>query len=86
MDDANEVSRSAQDLVIFFKSQAKAAEALGVEQPTISNWLRGKNGVSPVSALRAEQVTGGKVKAVDLCPKLAEVFEASGPQRVAEVQ
>lgn len=67
---------AVKKLIDHFGSQAKAAKALGIEQPNISNWLRGKNRVSAVLALRAELATGGAVKAVDLCPKLAGLHDA----------
>ncbi|BBM00467.1 Cro/CI family transcriptional regulator [Microbulbifer sp. GL-2] len=86
MDDTNEVYGPVRDLVAFFKSQAKAAKALGVEQPTISNWLRKKTEVPAVEALRAEQLTGGAVRAEDLCPKLAGLYVFADQQGTPEVQ
>ncbi|KJZ10433.1 regulatory protein [Halomonas sp. S2151] len=55
-------------LVDHFGTQTKAAEALGVDQTTISGWVRGKHGMSPAVALRAEKLTSRKFKAADLCP------------------
>ncbi len=55
-------------LVDHFGTQTKAAEALGVDQTTISGWVRGKHGMSPAVALRAEMLTTGKFKAAELCP------------------
>ncbi|WP_342446948.1 transcriptional regulator [Cobetia amphilecti] len=57
-------------LVDHFGTQAKAADALGVYQGTVSGWVRGKHGMSPVLALRAERLTLGKFKAEKLCPPL----------------
>ena len=59
-----------QRLVKYFGTQQKAAEALGLDQGTVSGWVRGKHGMSPVSALKAEAITGGEFKAVELCPDL----------------
>ncbi|WP_444883508.1 transcriptional regulator [Microbulbifer sp. PSTR4-B] len=86
MDNIKEVCGAVKDLVTFFKSQAKAAKALGVEQPTVSNWLRGKTRVPAVAALRAEQLTGGAIRAVALCPELAELSLAADQQGTPEVQ
>ncbi|UTA78991.1 helix-turn-helix domain-containing protein [Halomonas sp. XH26] len=57
-------------LVDHFKTQTKAAEALGVDQTTVSGWVRGKHGMSPAVALRAEKITEGKFKAAELCPSV----------------
>lgn len=62
-----------QALVEHFGTQKKAALALGVEQGTVSGWVRQKHGMSPIAALRAEEVTGGKFSAVALCPDLARL-------------
>lgn len=63
-------------LVKHFKGQMKTASALGVEQGTVSGWVRGKHGMSPLTALRAEQLTAGQFKATDLCPSLRSVNAA----------
>jgi DNA-binding transcriptional regulator YdaS (Cro superfamily) len=60
-------------LVGHFGTQTKTAEALGVEQGTVSGWVRGRHRMSPVAALRAEIETNGKFKAVDLCTDLLKV-------------
>ncbi|MDT8895664.1 Cro/CI family transcriptional regulator [Halomonas sp. I1] len=57
-----------EKLVRHFGTQTRAAEALGVDQTTISGWVRGVHGMSPVVALRAEKLTAGEFKAADLCP------------------
>ena len=59
-----------QDLVDHFGNQIETAARLGVDQSTVSGWVRGKNGMGPITALRAEEETMGKFKAVDLCPGL----------------
>ena len=56
----------------------KAAKRLGVSQAAASCWVKGDYGMSPIVAMRAERVTKGKFKAVDLNEKLREEFsEAS---------
>lgn len=49
-------------VVKHFKTQTAAAQALGVTQPTLSNWK--KRGFIPaIQQLRIEKVTKGKLKA-----------------------
>lgn len=57
-------------LVAYFGTQAKAADALGVDQASVSNWVRGKNGMSPLVAMKAERLTGGVLLAKHLCPRV----------------
>jgi DNA-binding transcriptional regulator YdaS (Cro superfamily) len=57
-------------LVKHFGTQDKAAVALGVKQGTVSGWIRGEHGMSAITAIRAEQVTCGAFRAVELCPAL----------------
>ena len=57
-----------KDLVAFFGTQEVTAEKLGVDQSTVSGWVRGKHGMSPVVAKRADRLTAGKFKKEDLCP------------------
>ncbi len=62
-----------KQLVSHFGTQEKTAKALGVDQGTVSGWVRGKHGVSPVTALRIEALTEGQFRAKDLCPALADL-------------
>ncbi|MDT8894215.1 hypothetical protein RSO41_06065 [Halomonas sp. I1] len=41
-----------------------------MNQGAVSNWVRGKHGMSPVVAMRAESLTGGAFKAAELCPQV----------------
>lgn len=59
-----------EQLVAHFGGQVKTAAALGVEQGTVSGWVRGKHGMSPIAAMKAEQATDGLFKASDLCVHL----------------
>ena len=59
-----------QSLVGFFGNQIKTAELLKVDQATVSVWVRGKHGMSPAVALRAEKLTDGKFTAAQLCPSV----------------
>lgn len=55
------------DVIAHFGSQVAAAEALGVQQPTISNWkTRGR--IPHIQQLKIELLTKGKLKAKPLLP------------------
>ena len=58
--------------------QVNAAESLGVSQSNISGYINGKWQMSERVARRAERITNGKYKAIDLCPSLkAEIEQAT---------
>ena len=61
---------SIQRLIDHFGSQQATAAALGVKQGTVSGWSRSVHGVSAEVAIRAEIVTRGVIKAVELRPTL----------------
>jgi DNA-binding transcriptional regulator YdaS (Cro superfamily) len=86
MNRSDGVEEAIKKLIEHFGGQQAAARALKVSQPTISNLLRGIHGASATLALRAERVAGGLVRAEDLCPKLAELFEAADQQCIPEVR
>jgi transcriptional repressor of cell division inhibition gene dicB len=69
MDTKTAIKKLVDDL----GGQVTAAEALKVAQPTVSNWVNGKHGMSAIVAMRAERLTGGAVLASDLCPELNEL-------------
>lgn len=70
-----------EKLVDFFGGQVPTAEALCVNQGAVSNWVRGKHGMSPAVALRAERLTGGRFTAAELCPS---VFGTEAAQAAAD--
>jgi DNA-binding transcriptional regulator YdaS (Cro superfamily) len=61
-----------KSLVEHFGGQVKAAKALKLTQPNMSALINGRWGMSPIVAIRAERVTNGEFKAVDLCPSLRD--------------
>ena len=67
------------ELVAEYGSQEKLARAIGVKQGTITGWIHGKHGINEINALRIEKITNGKVKAIDLCPRLAEIEKMKAP-------
>lgn len=67
------VMKAYSALIEFFGTQQKTADALQVDQGTVSGWIRGRHGMSAVTALRAERVTEGRFKARELCPALNDV-------------
>jgi DNA-binding transcriptional regulator YdaS (Cro superfamily) len=71
-----QVFEPAQRLIKYFGSQKKVVEAMGVTQGTVSGWKRKVHGVDSIHAKRAERLTGGVVKAHELCPALAEFEDA----------
>ena len=55
--------------------QKALADALGVKQPTVSQWVSGKKKV-PLTRLRGiEDATCGLVTRKELRPDLAEIFQ-----------
>lgn len=51
-----------EKLIAHFGTQVAAAHAIGVTQPTISNW-RTRGHIPHLQQLRIEYITGGKLKA-----------------------
>lgn len=51
-----------EDLIDHFGSQVAAADALGVTQPTLSNWKK-RGRIPHLQQLRIQHVTKGKLKA-----------------------
>lgn len=64
-------NNSYEALVSYFGNQHKTADALGCSQPGVWKWVQGKANMSATLALKAERLTNGEIKAVDLCPALA---------------
>ena len=56
--------------VDFAGSQLKLAELLGTKQVTVSAWINRYGRISADLALKAHQVTKGKISAHDLRPDL----------------
>lgn len=56
-----------EKLVDFFGGQAKTASALGVTQAAVSYWFNGTHVMGASKAFLAEELTGGKVTARELC-------------------
>lgn len=65
-------------VVDHFGSQTLTAKALGLEQPSVNAWLKGKTKMSINSALIAERKTMGKFRAVDLSPDFKRINEKLG--------
>lgn len=62
-----------KDLVDFLGGQTKTAKTLKIKQPSVFAWISGKSKMSAHTATLAEKLTQGKFRAVDLCPRLAEI-------------
>lgn len=61
-----------EKLVEFLGGQTETAKVLLIKQPSVNAWLKGKNLMSEVVAMRAQRVTKGRFKAKELCPSLEE--------------
>lgn len=70
-----------KNLIANFGSQILLADALGLKQGTITGWLNNKHGISERNALKIEKLTNGKFRAVDLCPRLAELEQITTQQK-----
>lgn len=68
-----------QEVVNYFGNQVRTADKIGVKQPSVHAWLSGKAKMSSENALKVENLTNGKFKAVDLCPRLAEIEQIKTP-------
>lgn len=51
-----------EQLIKHFGSQVQAADAIGVTQPTLSNWKK-RGSIPHLQQLRIEHVTKGRLKA-----------------------
>lgn len=61
------------NVIKHFGSQAAAASALGVTQPTISNW-KTRGAIPKLQQLRIEHISKGKLKAgPGIFPKVSRV-------------
>lgn len=60
-------------LIKHFGTQVAVAVAVGVDQTTVSGWLRGKHAVSFESAVRIQIATSGAFQAVELCPEISKL-------------
>ncbi len=67
------MQNEVEKVINFFGTQGNTANALGCSQTTVCKWLHGKMNVSSFYALKIEKLTNGEFKAVDLCPRLAEI-------------
>ena len=54
--------------VAILGGRTETKEAIGVSQPTVSNWLRGVHGVAAAHAIRIERATNGAVTRYELRP------------------
>ena len=57
----NPVHMTYDDILSVYKTQQRAAEALGISQPTISGWR--KNGVPELRQFQIQAITRGRLKA-----------------------
>lgn len=60
-------------LIKFFGNQEKTANAFGINQTAVSQWLNNKTKIDRYFATLAEKLTNGEIKAKDLRPDLKEL-------------
>lgn len=60
-------------LIKHFGTQVAVALAVGVDQTTVSGWLRGKHAISFESAVRIQIATSGAFQAIELCPEISRL-------------
>lgn len=58
-------------LIKYFDTQSKLARALGVSRFVVSQWVK-RGRISATSAIRAEEVTGGRFSKESLRPDVIE--------------
>ncbi|WP_312387637.1 YdaS family helix-turn-helix protein [Atlantibacter hermannii] len=69
-------NKAIQRAVSIAGSQQKLADLCGVAQPTVWRWLHG-GGIEVRYVMQIVKATGGKVKAQDIRPDLAQLLKAS---------
>lgn len=67
-------------LIEYFGGQDSLAKALNLSQSAVSQWLNQKTNMRELHARKIEKLTGGKFRAVDLCPALAEIEAMEVPE------
>ena len=72
---SSHLTKVYQELVNHFGTQEQAANAIGIKQPSINALVSGKVKMTADVAMRAEEATNGKFKAIDLCPTLKKFAE-----------
>ncbi|VVO23844.1 transcriptional regulator [Pseudomonas fluorescens] len=60
-------------LVDFFGGQTKTALALEVSQAAVSYWVSGIHPMGAEKAFKAEELTGGKITARELCTRQRDI-------------
>lgn len=60
-----ETKSSRSDVIAFFKSKSKLAEALGVERSAVTQWIR-RNSLPAIRAVQIEQLSCGYFKTLEV--------------------
>ncbi len=63
------MKKHIQKAIDLLGSQTALADAVGVNQSSVWNWLNRDKSISLERAIQIEEATRGKVLASDLCPK-----------------
>ncbi|EPN1400943.1 MULTISPECIES: helix-turn-helix domain-containing protein [Klebsiella] len=70
-------NKTIQKAIDIAGSQKKLADLCGVAQPTVWRWLHG-GGIEARYVMKIVSATGGKVKAAEIRPDLAQLLGAQG--------
>lgn len=65
-----ETTELMKEVVEYFGSQKATAEAAGVKQPSVSDWVTGRTKPSLRALLRIQKKSKGRFKAKELRPEL----------------
>ncbi|MDK2375285.1 YdaS family helix-turn-helix protein [Serratia fonticola] len=69
------MNEAIQKAVSIAGGQQKLASLCGVSQPTVWRWLHG-GGINTRYVKRIIKATGGKVKATEISPDLADLLDS----------
>ncbi|EPK3139682.1 helix-turn-helix domain-containing protein [Enterobacter cloacae] len=72
------MNNTIQRAIDIAGSQKKLADLCGVAQPTVWRWLHG-GGIDARYVMKIVSATGGKIKATEIRPDLAQLLGAANP-------
>lgn len=65
-----DIRTAVRRMISHFGTQQALADAAGVEQSSVSQWLNGRTKPSLAALMRVERATGGKFVAYKIRPEL----------------
>ena len=66
--------KELKNLLLYYGTQAAISKAINCSRQAVCRWInsKGMSGPSPNVSFRIQTKTNGKIKAVKLCPSMAE--------------